>query len=139
MYDILLFVNVYFVIISILRTCSYISQLVLWICKDKTEKRKMTSFISNTTIIQVKPFEEHGWVKWCALAMYLETLACCWILGSIIWKEMSKKMTAISFRPLTQQLMVFSIVMVRTFHCHGVVLLKNLKCRTGKQKNPLHN
>ena len=74
----------------------------------------MSSLISNTTIIQVKPFGEHGWVKLCALALYLETLACCWILGSVIWKDVTKKLTVISFRPLTQQLVIFSIILVRT-------------------------
>ena len=72
----------------------------------------MDGFIHNTTIIAVKPFDGHGWVKWCALAMYLETLVCCYILGRLVWKEISKKLSAISFRPLTQQLVVFSIIMV---------------------------
>ena len=75
----------------------------------------MDRFIDNTTIIAVKPFDGHGWVKWCALAMYLETLVCCYILGRLVWKEISKKLSAISFRPLTQQLVVFSIVMVSDF------------------------
>ena len=72
----------------------------------------MEKVIENTTIVSVKPFENHGWVKWCAFAMYLETIVCCYILGILVWKEMSKKLTAISYRPLTHQLVVFSIIMV---------------------------
>ena len=72
----------------------------------------MEKVIDNTTIIAVKPFENHGWIKWCALAMYLETIICCYILGILVWKEMSKKLTTISYRPLTHQLVFFSIIMV---------------------------
>ena len=54
----------------------------------------MDRFTYNTTIIAVKPFDGHGWVKWCALAMYLETLVCCYILGRLVWKEVFKKLSA---------------------------------------------
>ena len=74
----------------------------------------MVSSINNSTVINVKPFEKHNWVKWCVLAMYMEALACCMILALILRKELSMKLSSNSIRPLTQQLVLFSILIVST-------------------------
>ena len=82
----------------------------------------------NTTVIIVNPFEEHGWVKWCAIIMYFEAMVCCWILGSSVWKDMSKKLAAISFRPITHQLVIFSIVLVSKYiYIHWLHILYTIK------------